>query len=66
MKRGGKRLLVAPPSMAYGSQGMGSKVPPNSTLVFEMEAVRVSIKAFLLVCHDNMTVSGLKNCLFPV
>ena len=49
MKRGGKRLLVVPPSMAYGSQGMGSKVPPNSTLVFEMEAVRVSIKALLIV-----------------
>ena len=42
MKKGGKRFLVIPPNLAYGSQGMGNKVPPNSTLLFEVEVVRVS------------------------
>ena len=42
MKKGAKRFLVVPPNLAYGSQGMGNKVPPNSTLLFEVEVVRVS------------------------
>lgn len=41
MKKGSKRLLVVPPSLGYGSQGAGSKIPPNSTLIFEIEVVRV-------------------------
>ncbi|XP_062586110.1 FK506-binding protein 15-like [Saccostrea cucullata] len=41
MKKGSKRLLVVPPSLGYGSQGAGSKIPPNSTLIFEVEVVRV-------------------------
>lgn len=41
MKKGSKRLLVVPPSLGYGSQGAGSKIPPNSTLIFEIEIVRV-------------------------
>ena len=45
MKKGGRRVLIVPPSLAYGEQGMGDKVPPNSTLVFEIEMSRVSIYA---------------------
>ncbi|MCU0702644.1 MAG: FKBP-type peptidyl-prolyl cis-trans isomerase [Fimbriiglobus sp.] len=37
MKKGGKRLLHIPPEMAYGSRGAGRDIPPNSTLVFEIE-----------------------------
>ena len=36
MKVGGKRKLTIPPSMGYGSQDMGD-IPPNSTLVFEID-----------------------------
>lgn len=39
MKAGGKRLLRIPPEMAYGSRGAGRDIPPNSTLVFEIELV---------------------------
>ncbi|XP_057511870.1 peptidyl-prolyl cis-trans isomerase FKBP43-like [Actinidia eriantha] len=41
MRVGGKRRLLIPPSMGYGSQGVGENIPPNSWLVFEVELVSV-------------------------
>ncbi|XP_009992637.1 PREDICTED: FK506-binding protein 15 [Chaetura pelagica] len=43
MKKGGRRFLIIPPAWAYGAQGVTGRVPPDSTLVFEVEVRRVKL-----------------------
>jgi FKBP-type peptidyl-prolyl cis-trans isomerase len=42
MRAGGKRELIVPPNLAYGSREVGGVIPANSTLNFEIELLKVS------------------------
>jgi FKBP-type peptidyl-prolyl cis-trans isomerase FkpA len=44
MKIGGKSKLTCPPAIAYGARGAGGVIPPNATLLFEVELLAINAK----------------------
>lgn len=42
MRQGGKAILTIPPDLAYGPQGSGDAIPPNATLIFDVELLDIT------------------------
>lgn len=54
MRAGGKRVLTIPPELAYGKRGAGGVIPPDATLVFEVEMLEVEPPPFTNIDNDEL------------
>jgi len=57
MKIGGKRTILVPPDMAYGNNGVKDLIPPNSSLIFDIEIVDVALPGYRIINSDQVKLA---------
>lgn len=60
LRVGDQAILVIPPTIAYGNQGAGDVIPPDSTLIFVVEVVDVKAKSLVDILSGTLKQQGLE------
>ena len=66
MSRGGKRVLIIPSSLGYGTQGAPGKIPSNATLVFEVEVRKIKFSKEREVEQTSTTLPKYVNEIYII